>query len=234
MIIKRITDEQLTEAATLVRESMLSALPNSEECDHTFSTNFNRQIEAMCRREERRKQRRQTTRRVVAASMTILVGFSVFCFLNAEARATIRGWTKEVIGNISYYWFQGEKAEELPNYEPTYIPEGYAEIMATGITSSRGMLYQRGENIKDGFTFDYGLTKEESPVMVGHSGVAFELRDVSINGCRGELHISTNIEEESHCLIWVDEENGVWFGILASFDPEEMIKIAESVQVVEE
>lgn len=234
MIINRITEEQLTEAAALVRESMLSALPKPDECDHTFSTDFNGQIEAMCRREERRKQRRQITRRVAAAIVIVLVGVSTFCFLNAEVRASIRGWAKEVVGDNSYYWFQGERAEELPYYELTYIPEGYEQVSSSDITSIRGMLYQGGENVKDGFIFDYGLTKEESPVIVGCAGVEFEQQDVSINGCRGELHISANIEEESHCLIWVDEENGVWFGILASFDPEEMIKIAESVQMVEE
>lgn len=234
MIINRITDEQLTEAATLVRESMLSALPNPEECDHTFSTDFNRQIEAMCRREERRKQRRQITRRVAAAIVIVLVGVSAFCFLNAETRASICGWAKEVVGDNSYYWFQGGQAEGLPYYKLTYIPEGYDQVSNSDMTSSRGTLYQRGENVKDGFKFGYGLTKEESPIIVGYAGVEFEQQDVSINGCRGELHISANVEEESHCLIWVDDEKGVYFYILAFFDPEEMIKIAESVQVIEE
>lgn len=234
MIRNRITDGQLTEAAALVRESLLSAIPNPEECNHTFSTDFNQKMEAMRRREERRKQRRKTTYRVAAAIVIVLVGFSLLCFLNTEVRAAICGWVKEVVGDISYYWFQGEKAEELPYYELTYIPEGYENVMDTALTSSRGMLYQRGENVKDGFTFDYGLTAEEAPIIVGHGEGAFELRDVSINGCRGELHISTNIEEESHCLIWVDDEKGVWFSILAFFDPEEIVKLAESVQIVEE
>lgn len=230
----RITDEQLTKAAAWVRESMLSAVSNPEACSHTFSTDFERKLEDMRRREERRNQRRQAAYRAAAAIITVFVGVSAFCFLNAEVRASIRGWAKEVVGDNSYYWFQGEQAEELPYYELTYIPEGYDQVSSSDITTSRGMLYQRGENIKDVFKFGYGLTKEESPVIVGYAGVEFEQQDVSINGCRGEQHISANVDEESHCLIWVDDEKGVYFYILAFFDPEEIVKLAESVQLVEE
>ncbi len=232
MIVNRITDAQLTKAAALVRGSLLSAIPNPEECDHTFNSEFDRKMEAMRRREERRKQRRQTTRHVAAAMVTVFVGLSVFCAINTEVRAAIRGWTKEIVGDSAYYWFQGEKAEELPYYELTYVPEGYEKILDDEVLNSRVMLYQRGENVKDGFTFDYGLTNEDFPVIVGHGGVVHELQEVSINGCRGELYISTDTKNESHGLIWVDDTNGVWFAITAFLEIEDILHIAEGVKLV--
>ena len=81
MIKNRITDEQLTKAAALVRESMLSAVSNPEACSHTFSTDFERKLEDMHRREERRNQRRQAVYRVAAAIITVFIGVSAFCFL---------------------------------------------------------------------------------------------------------------------------------------------------------
>ena len=232
MIVKRTTDEALAKAAALVRVTMLSSLPEPESCKNTFSSEFDRKMEAMRRREERRKQHRQTTRRVAAAIVTVFVGLSVFCAMNTEVRASIRGWTKELVGDSSYYWFQGEKAEELPYYKLTYVPEGYEKIQEHALPNSRGMVYQRGENVKDGFTFDYGLTNEDFPVIVGHGGVVHELQEVSINGCRGELHISTDTKNESHGLIWVDDTNGVWFAISAFLEIEDILHIAEGVKLV--
>jgi hypothetical protein len=231
MTVKRISNQALVEAAALVRMAMLSSLPEPEACGCTFSSEFEKKIEAMRRRAECRNRRKQITHRVAAAIVAVFVGFSLLCALNAEVRAAIRGWIKEVIGDSSYYWFQGEKAEELPYYELTYVPEGYEKILDDALTNSRGMLYQRGDTT-DCFTFDYGLTQEDSPIIVGHGGVAYELQEVTINGYRGELYISSDPNNESHGLIWVDDTNGIWFAISAFLEVKDILHIAEGIKLV--
>ena len=232
MTVKRVTDEELARAAALVRTAMLSSLPEPEACDCSFTAAFDQKMAAMRRWEDRRNLHRQITRRVAAAVVAVLVGFALFCSLNTKVQAAIRGWIKEVTGDSSYYWFQGEKAEKLPYYELTYIPEGYEKTLDDALTSSRGMLYQRGENTKDGFTFDYGLTQEDVPVIVGHGRVDYELQEVTVNGCRGELYISTDLNNESHGLIWVDDTNGIWFAISAFLEIEDILHIAEGAKLV--
>ena len=233
MIVNQITDAQLTKAATMVRKSMLSALPRSEDCDHTFSNEFEQKICAMQHRAERKNRHRRIIHRVAAAIVAILVGFSLLCALNSEVRATIRGWIKEVVGDMTYYWFQGEKTEVLPYYELTYIPEGYELIQDTrmeGFGHSR--VYRQKGNIKTDIVFSYDLIREDTQLIVDINGVPHEVRNVQINGCRGEFWISSDLSEESHGLLWVDEEAGVYFTILSVLEPEEMLHIAESVILV--
>ena len=79
-----------------------------------------------------------------------------------------------------------------------------------------------------------GLNLMVAQLIVNFNDIPHEVREVQIHGCRGELHISSDLSQEASGLIWVDEEKGVWFAIQAFFEPEEIIKIAESVQIVAE
>lgn len=235
MTVKRISNQALVEAAASVRMAMLSSLPEPEACGCTFSSEFEKKIEAMRRRAECRNRRKQITHRVAAAIVAVFVGFSLLCALNAEVRAAIRGWIKEVIGDSSYYWFQGEKAEELPYYELTYVPEGYDLVQESRIeTYTHDRVYRREGNIRGDFVFGYSLAHEDAQLIVNFNDIPHEVREVQIHGCRGELHISSDLSQEASGLMWVDEEKGVCFVIQAFFEPEEIIKIAESVQIVAE
>lgn len=232
MIVNQITDAQLTKAAAMVRASILSALPRSEDCDQTFSREFEQKMEVMQRRAEQKNRHRRITHRVAAAIAAILVGFSLLCALNTEVRAAVKAWVKEIWDSIVVYSFEGNIRDTLPQYELTYVPEGYRIISDNTLTYSRSRLYKQGENSKAVFTFTYSAIQEDSQLFADYSDLPYEVREVFVCGCRGELYISSDKTKESHTLMWVDEEAGVYFVIASFLEPEEMLHIAESVILV--
>ena len=122
----------------------------------------------------------------------------------------------------------------MPYYELTYIPEGYEIVQEDKFSNSHTVVYQKGNDAHDSFVVDYNLIQSDSQITMGYDGVIHEIKEITVNGCRGELHISTDLSKESHCLLWVDENNGVWFAISAFLDTEEIIAIAESLQMAAE
>ena len=54
-------------------------------------------------------------------------------------------------------------------------------------------------------------------------------KQVSVNGVPAELYLDQN-DGNANVLIWLDEDSGTVFRILASFNEDELIKMAESVE----
>ncbi len=55
---------------------------------------------------------------------------------------------------------------------------------------------------------------------------------VMVHGVEGEFYLSQD-NAESNSLVWFDGENNILFSISGFIDKETMIKMAESVEIIE-
>ena len=227
-----ITDEELAIAAAMVSEAMLRALPEPEECIGQFTAQFEEKIEKLKKTAVRKANWRKFARSAVAAVLVVLIGFSMLCVFNTEVRATFIGWFKKTFDNYTTYWFSDNNDEDIiPEYEINWIPEGYELIFDEVLPDSIIKLYQNPENELDGFTFNCYKPQADSPVKVEMLGSQHIVEQVNVNEFYGDLYLSLD-PNESHCLIWSDDNNQVTFAITSFLPPDDIMHIAESVKLV--
>lgn len=229
MISKMISDKELRDATDKVRISMLESLP--KEMNVEFSEEFDLRVLQLKALHKKTEKQHQFQKRMAAAVAAFFVAMTMFLSFNTEVRAAVVTWFKEVFETRIVYWFNGEKADILPVFEITGLPEGYECIYDEATSSSHNCLYQKEDIVKDGFSFRYSFIQSDAPLWVEFPDDEFTVTQVTINGCPGDLYISAD-PSESHALVWIDEPNGVVLTITSFLDPEVMLHIAESVKLV--
>ena len=124
-----ISDERLRKAAQKVEESMLASLPEPEECEATFSPEFERKMKKLIRRTDHPISHR-IMKAVACFLLVVLVGGGSVLTLSAEARATFVGWVREVYESYFSYRYTGEDKIAPQNiiFCPTWLPNGYEVI----------------------------------------------------------------------------------------------------------
>ena len=231
MILGKFSENQLKLAAAQVRGAMLSSLPEPQDCAGQFSEEFERKIRNLKQQHRKRESARQVRRRIAAALIALLIGVSVLMTISPQARANVRAWIKKTFGTYTQYWFQGEKGGVLPEYELTWIPEGYEMVREEPLSKSRTLVYQRGDDETDAFVVDYSLAEKDSYLILDTLGFEYKVETVSVQGNHGELYVSQD-ETQSHCVIFLDEEKDVVFTVSAFLDPQDILHIAEGIKLV--
>ena len=228
MMKRIISDKDLVAAAAAVRKSMLLALPEPENCTGVFSREFEEKTEKLKRMWTRKEYSRQWTRGVVAALIWLMLGFSVLFAVNTEVRAAVVGWFKETFGTYTAYWFDGSEEKTLPEYELTWVPEGYELVCDNRLDQSRTVVYQRGEDVTASFSFSYDLPVNDSPLRIHTFDGEYTIEEIQINGCYGEFYQSHDMSVSS-CLVWLDEDENAAITIIGYFAKDEFIKIANGI-----
>lgn len=230
MIKRFITDEELTVATALVRESMLRALPDPEDCTDHFTVQFEARIEQLKKTVARKAVVRKYVKSVVAAVLVVMIGFSMLCAFNTEVHAAVVTWFKETFETYTTYWFTSDDTEELPQYELQWLPDGCELISEVSYDEVYGAVYVCDSDTAGVFTFDYLFANVEAQLTIeSHYGES-NATSVSVNGHHGELYESENADD-ANVLVWFDEENDVVFTITALMDPEIMVRIASNVKL---
>lgn len=231
MITRFISDEDMVIATTLVSESMLNTLPEPEDCMGQFSKHFEERIEELKKAAVRRASWRKLVRSAVVMILTVMITFSLLCTLNIEVRAAVSTWFKEMFGTFTTYWFTSDKDIHLPEYELTWIPEGYEIVFEEAYEQTYGSVYQRGSSVMDSFTFDYNIATDDMKLTVQSLHGSIETMQVDINGQYGEFYLASN-PADTNTLAWFDEDNNVVFIITSYLDQQEILHIANSVKLV--
>lgn len=229
MISKFMSEQDIQKAATMVRCSMLETLP--QEVEGQFSKEFDLKIAELKNTQQKCEKQQQLRKRLTAAAAAFLVAMTLLLSFNTEVRAAVVTWFKEVFETRIVYWFNGEKADVLPTYEISNLPEGYECIYDETTANSRNCLYQKEDIAIDGLSFRYSFIQSDAPLSVTFPDEEFTVKQVTINGCPGDLYVSID-PSESHALVWIDEANGVVFTITSFLDPDVILQIAENVQLV--
>lgn len=229
MISKFTSKQDIRNAASLVRCSLLEILP--QEPDGQFSPEFDSRILELKKFYNSQTQKKRERNRFAAAVAALALTMTLLFSLNTEVRAAVVTWFKEVYETRIVYWFNEEKADVLPTFEISNLPEGYECIYDETITNSRNCLYQKEDIAIDGLSFRYSFIQSDAPLSVEFPDEEYTITQVTINGCPGDMYVSKD-PTESHALVWVDEANGVVFTVTSFLDPDAMLHIVESVKLV--
>lgn len=229
MITRYISDEDLIAATALVSDSMLRALPEPEDCVGQFSKQFEERIEKLKKSAVRKAIWLKFKKSIVAAVLVVLIGFSMICVFNTEVRAAVVEWFKETFETYTTYWFQSEDDYGLPEYDLTWIPDGYEIIYDDKLSDSRTIIYQCGDDISASFSFSYYLAEDDSPLAIYTLDGDYSIEKIQINNCYGEYYGSNN-PSVSNAVVWLDEETNTVNTIIAYLSKGEILEIARNTK----
>ena len=233
MIKRIITDEELIAATALVRESMLRTLPEPEDCTGEFSAQFEEKIRKLRKVAERKAAWRRFAKGAVAAMLFVLIGFSMLFAFSTETRAAVKIWFRESFGDLTTYSFHESELKPVPTYELTWIPEGCELIRNEGSEYLRAMVYQNDDNISDGFIFNYSIATDHSKLYVQSLSGEQTIETVDVWGTQGDLYIPADPTNDAYLLVWFDEPNSVVLMINTFLEPDDILRIANGVRIVE-
>jgi len=226
---KGFRDEDLVQAAGLVREAMLGALPEPAVCDHEFSPEFQAKMEGLFAKE--RVYRILHTVRRYAAAIILLILFTggVVLAVDTEARASFFDWVKRVYENsIVYEFFGGAQEEGLPNYELGWVPEGYEAVDVYRDEMAYSAVYMKVDDANAGFVFDYNFMHGGTLTELIGDMSKYEHKTVEVNGMVGDYYHSL-IDGETNNLIWINEETEIIFSLNGYLSETDMLHMAESI-----
>lgn len=169
--------------------------------------------------------------RVAGVLLAILLAGSAVLAFSAEARAAVLGWVRQQIESLYAYVFVGDPVAADPvRYELSEIPEGFTLATVYEIDGGELYIYTNEETGIIG-AFSYSINPSESSSIVLEGGVC-EHRKVTVNGMPGDLYLPTDGSERSE-LLWMDDTTGTIFSLSFPFDEDTMLKIAESIEIVD-
>ena len=128
-----------------------------------------------------------------------------------------------------------EQEGELPNYEPTWLPEGYVwDRTHDGIVRDRMIDYKNPDNEQSWILFNYmQITDKEIYYLSSLDKGTYEVESIEINGMPGELYTFMDKPDKGY-LLWIDKRNCIVFLLNFDIGAEDAVKIAESVTLIEE
>ena len=179
----------------------------------TTSPRFRRQMRDMVKnpaRWARRKRRPIWKQALQIAAIFMVVSVLSFGFVAVaipSAHAAIVEWLTEKYENSIIYRFWGaQDSGEMPEYGIAQIPYGYYET-----------------------TDSLELINNSEKTYVNGKGDTIRLE---VSGKPGHLYISQN-HEQTNCITWYDAEQGIQFMIDGYLTADELIGMAESVELKE-
>ena len=183
-----------------------------------------------------RRRRRPVWQRLARAAAMILLALSLSLGALMAASPTVRAsvvrWVTEWYETHVLYRFsgayEGEPLESLPRYEITAMPEGYELYRIIEHVGSYGVIYTNEND--DFLVLDYQRMTQGAAHDISTENVV--ISDVEINGCPGRLFHSLDPEVSSG-VIWFDENSDLSFYVDGFFDDLELLRIAESVCLVD-
>ena len=113
------------------------------------------------------------------------------------------------------------------NYQPTLIPDGYTFHRESELGGMRNIVYvnDAGQLLRYHYVYDTASTAMYTVAEGGTRSI------IDINGYQADMLLFDD-PETSNCILWTDENNCA-HAVHAFLDEEELIKLAESVKIVD-
>ena len=213
---------------------------NTETIPYTPSLHHQKQIKAMLKnplrwaRDRKQPVWKRALKRVAVILLVISLAFGSLMVVSPTARATFIRWVTEWYETHVVYRFSGEQLSgEMPQYEITNLPEGYAEDVSKRIEWPEYISFtyhNSNEENDQGIIFDY--------TYMSQGGVAdfvtedSETISVTVNGMKGQLFLAKDWKNTRSTLTWIDTDNNIQFTLMAALNENDIFHIAESVSLV--
>ena len=220
------SDQELRYTAEQVANTMLSSLPTPQECERSFSEDFQEKMEPLRRKSRHMTAVRKVRQRVAVVVLAVLLSVSTWLTVDAEARERVIQWAKEIYESIIVYTFDsGINTDKFPVYEPTWIPEGLLLVEDSCDATSRLWVYM-DETGRQMVVIQYTFMDNTSMNITAQDLTT--ILQVDINGQQADFYGGSGGSEDK-TLIWVNETKNVVFTIQGNLPDIDMLHIARSI-----
>lgn len=220
-----ISDEVLMRAAKSVGRAMRESLPDPDTCQHEFSPEFQKEIQAMRKRARRAERSAKYLKRASIAAVIALCCTGLFLAVNPEARAAVSSWFKSIYENTLVYHFSAEfQGDTLPECDIEYVPDGYVEDQIIETYTGTTVILS-GPN--DMIFINWWMLSDSMALQT--NALNAEIIPTTVNGNDAEFIVPDD-KSETTDLLWTDNGRGVLFTVSGYLEKEELLKIAESIR----
>lgn len=209
---------------------MMSAQEFSLAMGEISDKYINEAIAYHCEKKQSFPVRHKWLTRAACLFLVLLLSGSAVLTFSVEARAAVFGWMKQQIDGFYVYFFEGNASVTDPaRYELSWIPKNC--VFITSYETVGGEVYIYTDEKDTLIQFSYTSDPNNEKMYVSHDE---DIRiEATVNGNPAEILISQN-ERITNGIIWQDTKTNALFFISGPFDTETLIKMAESVQEIEE
>lgn len=222
-----ITDAALQAAAKEASFALAEALVqgSNQQPPYIPSKSFTRKMSSLCRR-ERHPVFHRTMQCAAAVFLALLLTGIGWLTVDAEARAAAVTWFRSISqDSIVYRFLNPAPQTTLPDYTPTWLPDGF----------------QEREHYKDDQrSSSYFVSGSDFIVIeidIYHNGTLLSLigdhsgyEEVGVNQFTA-LFVPANGDSGISNLVWIDEQNGLVFSVDSTLEKSVMLHIAESIEL---
>lgn len=228
-------NEQLKAATDALWDQYAACITDVSASDEMFSPDFLHKMKKM-RRKYRMQQMVKTVSRWAAMILaTLIVTGGLLLGFHSDAQAAFQRWFLDTTEEgFLYRFFTGNSADELGIYEITWLPEDY--IWTVRATDKNRYYTGHRESYLQTVGLHYYHAKDDSSLVIQPDPhTRLEHEKVTVNRQIADFYTfaPTGSNGASYnLLVWVDEETGTVFSINSNFLKETMIRMAESVQLI--
>ncbi len=235
----KLTDQQLEQAAKQVINALGSA-PFAEE-EQTVSPAFEEQMARLLKQRKRRKWLKRIACSAASVLLLLVIGGGLLLTFDLEAQAIAGAWYRSVSAERHTYRFtEDRRGQPLPDYEATWIPEGYRYTKTTRFKNTTRVGYRKESRYERYITpmgFEYFWISDQVTMLVhvgDYGGHTITEQPVTVNGNTAYLYEDINRwnNTRNYDLVWIDREAGLVFRLGTSLSAEETIAVAESIRPV--
>ena len=223
-----ITEEMLREAAEKAGEALTAYYERDYDPNVLLEIppEFEKKIERLKRR-AKHPVFYKTMHRVASIVLAILITGSAWITVDAEARAAVVGWVKEIYETYFVFRHDGitDTVPEFADYRPTWLPDGYSEFRVNASETRTVVIYdnEAGEMIR--FSFIQNPDETDWFIDVSQAGI----KNTTVNGNKADLLIAQN-PEEANAIAWISDDTA--FYVTGFVGENILVRIAESVQAI--
>ena len=152
--------------------------------------------------------------------------------VSPTVRAAVVRWITEWYETHVVYRFSGEQiTDEMPQYEVTDLPEGYAEIERVEWPSYVSIIYQNVNDENASWIYLQYIYMQQG--ASGNFGIEnADIIPVTVNGLEGQLYLTKDSEQSDSTITWIDPNENILFAVSAALGADDILHIAESVSLV--
>ena len=209
-----------------------------KSCPFKPTRHYQRQIAAMLSdplkwaRKRARPIWKSALQKVAMILLVFTLSLGSLMAVSPTVRAAVVRWVTEWYETHVVYRFSGEQiTDEMPQYEVTDLPEGYAEIERVEWPSYVSIIYQNVNDENASWIYLQYIYMQQG--ASGNFGIEnADIIPVTVNGLEGQLYLTKDSEQSDSTITWIDPNENILFAVSAALGTDDILHIAESVSLV--
>lgn len=221
-------DNELEQAALLVRDALAELTPQPEDEAHIFSGHFLVEMNVLLKKTRIHHSLKKLGQSAAAVILLLLISSVVWLSFDVEARADFIQWIRnEYEDSIVYNFFNKKESSDFPDVEVQWLPEGFTESFSEYSNGSGDIIFTDSNGREIIFSY-YIMTLQSSTSITQDGSIVHE--EVLVNGKPADFYQDLD-EADPNILWWTDEDSGIALELNALLTKDELVEIAENVQV---